>query len=207
MKGLIIKDFKMMKHDSIIGIMIPTLFFIISLFGGNIMFFTVMSVMMFALIPTLNIANDEKYKWNKYEAILPIKREHIVLEKYILLLIFIIPIIVAEALIIYFIKNYSINEMLTIISSMLFFGLITPSIVLPLYFLFGYNTGRMAGVPVSAVIYIVFTAISMKNNTTDSIVKSEFICNANTPLIFSLGLIFICISIILSIIIYKRKEF
>ncbi len=207
MKGLIIKDFKMMKHDSIIGIMIPTLFFIISLFGGNIMFFTVMSVMMFALIPTLNIANDEKYKWNKYEAILPIKREHIVLEKYILLLIFIIPIIVAEALIIYFIKNYSINEMLTIISSMLFFGLITPSIVLPLYFLFGYNTGRMAGVPVSAVIYIVFTAISMKNNTTDNIVKSEFIYNANTPLIFSLGLIFICISIILSIIIYKRKEF
>lgn len=207
MKGLIIKDFKMMKHDSIIGIMIPTLFFIISLFGGNIMFFTVMSVMMFSLIPTLNIAIDEKYKWDKYEAVLPIKKEHIVLEKYILLLIFILPIIAAESLIIYFIKGCSTNEILTIISSMMFFGLITPSIILPLYFLFGYNTGRMAGVPVSAVIYIVFTVISMKNSTTDSIVKSEFIYNANTPLIFSLGLIFICISIILSIIIYKRKEF
>ncbi len=207
MKGLIIKDFKMMKHDSIIGIMIPTLFFIISLFGGNFMFFTVMSVMMFALVPTLNIAIDEKYKWDKYEAVLPIKREHIVLEKYILLLIFILPIIAAEALIIYFIKGYSTNEMLTIISSMLFFGLITPSIVLPLYFLFGYNTGRIAGVPVSAIIYIIFYCLSMKNSTTDSIVKSEFLYNANTPLIFSLGIILICISIILSIIIYKRKEF
>jgi len=207
MKGLIIKDLKMMKHDSIIGIMIPTLFFIISLFGGNVMFFTVMSVMMFALVPTLNIANDERYKWDKYEAVLPIKREHIVLEKYILLLIFILPIIAAEALIIYFIKDYSANEMLTVISSMLFFGLITPSIILPLYFLFGYNTGRMAGVPVSAVIYIVFTVISMKNNTADSIVKSEFLYNTNTPLIFSLGIILICISIMLSIIIYKRKEF
>lgn len=207
MKGLIIKDFKMMKHDSIIGIMIPTLFFIISLFGGNIIFFTVMSVMMFSLIPTLNIAIDEKYKWDKYEAVLPIKKEHIVLEKYILLLIFILPIIAAESLIIYFIKGCSTNEILTIISSMMFFGLITPSIILPLYFLFGYNTGRMAGVPVSAVIYIVFTVISMKNSTTDSIVQSEFWYNANTPLIFSLGIILICISIILSIIIYKRKEF
>ncbi len=197
----------MMRHDSIIGIMIPTLFFIISLFGGNIMFFTVMSVMMFALVPTLNIANDERYKWDKYEAVLPIKREHIVLEKYILLLIFILPIIAAEALIIYFIKDCSTNEMLTIISSMLFFGLITPSIVLPLYFLFGYNTGRMAGVPVSAIIYIVFMVVSMKNSTTDNIVKSEFLYNANTPLIFSLGIIIISISIILSIIIYKRKEF
>ncbi len=207
MKGLLIKDFKMMKHDSIIGIMIPTLFFIISLFGGNFMFFTVMSVMMFALIPTLNIAIDEKYKWDKYEAVLPIKREHIVLEKYILLLIFILPIITAEALIIYFVKGCSTNEMLTIISSMLFFGLITPSIVLPLYFLFGYNTGRMVGVPVSAIIYIIFYCLSMKNSTTNSIVKSEFLPQTNTALYTAAGLVLISVSILISIIVYKRKEF
>lgn len=207
MKGLLIKDFKVMKHESIIGFLIPILFFLISLVGKNVMYFTGFSILMFALLPTLNIANDEKYKWDKYEAILPIKKEHIVLEKYILLFIFIIPIIAIESLIIFLVKDFSAHDMASLISTMLLFGVISPSIILPLYYLFGYNVGRTAGVPINVVIYILFYAVSMKNSTTDSIINSEFLPKANAILFIFIAVALIAISFFASIFIYKRKEF
>lgn len=207
MKGLIIKDFKMIRHESIISLLIPTLFFIISMIGHNVMYFTCFSVMMFALVPTLNIANDEKWKWDKYETVLPIKKEHIVLEKYIMLFLFIIPIILIEAMIIYFIKSCNAHEMASLVSIMFLFGIISPAIIFPVYYLFGYNTGRIVGVPISVIIYILFFAVSMKNSTTDSIINSEFLPQAN-PIVFSVtAAALICISIIISIVVYKRKEF
>ena len=149
MKGLIIKDFKMIRHESIISLLIPTLFFIISMIGHNVMYFTCFSVMMFSLVPTMNIANDEKWKWDKYETVLPIKKEHIVLEKYIMLFLFVIPIILIESIIIYFITGYSANDMASLVSIMFLFGILSPAIILPVYYLFGYNTGRIVGVPIN----------------------------------------------------------
>lgn len=207
MKGLIIKDFKMIRHESIISLLIPTLFFIISMIGHNVMYFTCFSVMMFSLVPTMNIANDEKWKWDKYETVLPIKKEHIVLEKYIMLFLFVIPIILIESVIIYLITGYSAHDMASLVSIMFLFGILSPAIILPVYYLFGYNTGRIAGIPLTVIIYIVFSAVSMKNSTTDSIIRSEFLPQAN-PIVFSITAItLICISIIISIMVYKRKEF
>lgn len=207
MKGLIIKDFKMMRHESIIPLIVPSVFFIISLIEHNSMYFSCFSVMMFALVPTLNIANDEKYKWDKYEAILPIKKEIIVLEKYIMVFIFVLPIIAIEALLFYFVKSYSADEILNLISSMLLFGLITPSLILPIYYKFGYNIGRIAGVPASIIIYSVFTAINLKENITGSIEETYFLAQINAPIYISAAIIITAVSILLSIIIYKRKEF
>lgn len=206
MKGLIIKDFKMMRHESPISYVIPIFFFIFSLLNEHSEYFAYFSIMMFALLPTLNIANDEKYKWDKYEAILPIKKEHIVLEKYVILIAFIVPITTAEAIIIQLIKDYTTYETLNMILIMLFFGLISPSVVLPLYFIFGYNTGRMAGVPLTAVIYICFLTIGV-NRTTNNIASREFLKNTNALLFILTGLTIILASIIISIIVYKRKEF
>lgn len=205
MKGLIIKEFKMMKHESILNFIIPIIFFIISLFGHSV-YFSLFSIMMFTLLPTLNIANDEKYKWDRYEAVLPIKREHIVLEKYIIMFIFILPIIIAEAVIIYRIKDYSTHEIISLVSSMFLFGLLSPSIVLPVYFLFGYNTARIAGVPSAMIIYGIFSAVTMINSPNQT-VTNEFLSHVNPILYFTVGIAIILISIMLSIIVYKRKEF
>jgi len=207
MKGLMIKDFKMMRHDSAIGFLVPVLFFVISLIGHNDMYFAGFSVMMFTLVPTLNIATDEKYKWDKYEAVLPIKKEHIVLEKYIMIFLFILPVIVIEALLFCLIKSYSANEVFRLISSLLLFGLLSPAVILPLYYLFGYNTSRIAGVPASVIIYSVFTAINLKGHITDGIDKYELLAQINAPANLLAAILITAVSILLSIIIYKRKEF
>lgn len=129
------------------------------------------------------------------------------LEKYIMLFLFVIPIILIESVIIYLITGYNANDMASLVSIMFLFGILSPAIILPVYYLFGYNIGRIAGIPLTVIIYIVFSAVSMKNSTTDSIIRSEFLPQAN-PIVFSITAItLICISIIISIMVYKRKEF
>lgn len=129
------------------------------------------------------------------------------LEKYIMLFLFVIPIILIESIIIYFITGYSANDMASLVSIMFLFGILSPAIILSVYYLFGYNTGRIVGVPINVIIYILFFAVSMKNSTTDSIIHREFLPQAN-PIAFSITAVaLICISIIISIMVYKKKEF
>lgn len=207
MKGLIIKDFKMMKHESIIGFIVPILFFIISLYSHGTIYFACFSVMMFTLLPTLNIANDEKWKWDKYETVLPIKKEHIVIEKYIMLFLFAIPTIIIESVSIYFAKGLNCNELLNLVSAMFMFGLLSPIIVLPIYFLFGYNIARIAGVPAGMIIYGIFTSIIMVRTNSDDIIRTEILPHINALILFVTGIVSVIISIIISTIVYKRKEF
>ena len=82
MKGLLIKDAILIKKYCILNFAISVLFFAISVMDPENILFALVSVVLISRIPITINAYDEQFKWNLFEAALPINRKTVVLEKY-----------------------------------------------------------------------------------------------------------------------------
>lgn len=134
MNGLLIKDLILIKKHNLGFFLVAAIFFALSVIQNTSMYFSYYSIAMISLTPIFTMAYDETYKWSKFEAIIPVKKQHIVLEKYIITFIFTIPAIIIEALIFHYAKGISIENTASLAYLMLFVGFISPAIVLPLNF-------------------------------------------------------------------------
>ena len=204
MKGLLIKDFKMIKKIGIIVILISALFFAISILSESSLNFSYYSILLLSAF-TINIMGyDEQANWNKYETILPISKTKIVFEKYLLILIMITPAIMIENLILYFNKSINASEIFDWSSSMLLLGIIIPCVILPIIFKVGYLKSRIFKlilIGLTAAIMVTITPIISQYTQTNWIEKldsSIFIVIAIILLIASFGL---------SVVLYKKREF
>ncbi|MDE6723656.1 MAG: ABC-2 transporter permease, partial [Eubacterium sp.] len=130
MKGLLIKDFKFIKKHNFGFIIVSVLFLCIAAINSSSMYFAYYSGAMISLMPIFTMAYDEHYNWNKYEAVLPIKKSIIVLEKYVLLAIISVPAVMIEAFVFHYVKGLSMEHTASLAYLMLFVSLISPAIVL-----------------------------------------------------------------------------
>ena len=154
MKGLLIKDAILIKKYCILNFAISVLFFAISVMDPENILFALVSVVLISLIPITINAYDEQFKWNLFEAALPINRKTVVLEKYALLLILVLPVTVIYSLIGLIFNDFSFEEFLFNWSVMLFTGIITPCVTIPILLKFGYIKSRV----ISIVVIILFAA-------------------------------------------------
>ena len=176
MKGLLIKDFKFIKKHNFGFIIVAALFFCLSVLSSSSMYFAYYSGAMISLMPVFTMAYDENYKWNKYEAILPIKKSAIVLEKYLLLIIISVPAVMIEALLLHYVKGLSTEHTASLSYLLLFISFLSPAIVLPLNFRFGYLKGKIINLIVIGVMAASITAINIRNKTGETALEI-----ANTP--------------------------
>lgn len=207
MKGLLIKDFKFIKKHNFGFIIVALLFFCLSVLSNSSMYFAYYSAAMISLMPVFTMAYDENYKWNKYEAILPIKKSAIVLEKYILLAIIAVPAVMIEALLFHYVKGLSIEHTTSLAYLMLFISFLSPAIVLPLNFRFGYLKGKIINLIVIGVMAASITAINIRNNTGETALEGQFTPQNDALLFAILGIILLMISLGLSVLLYKKREF
>lgn len=126
--------------------------FAISVMDPENILFALVSVVLISLIPITINAYDEQFKWNLFEAALPINRKTVVLEKYALLLILVLPVTVIYSLIGLIFNDFSFEEFLFNWSVMLFTGIITPCVTIPILLKFGYIKSRV----ISIVVIILF---------------------------------------------------
>lgn len=207
MKGLLIKDFLLIKKHNISFLFVWVLFFGLSLLSETSMYFSYYSIAMISLMSVFTMAYDENSKWNRYEAILPIKESTIVLEKYILVSITTIPFIILETLAFYFVKELSVENTASLAYLMIFIGIICPAVTLPINFRFGYLKGKLINFIVIAVMAASVTAINMINSTGGTAVDSNFKPQADAFLFAVLAVILFIISFGLSVVLYRRREF
>ena len=141
MKGLLIKDFYMAKKNLFMFIILPYITLFLSFYMKSL-FYANYFVIILSLIPVYIIALDETYKWNKYETLLPTKKTLVVIEKYFLLLLSVLPYILIHAVLL-FIFRENVHTVISEVSVLLFMGIAVPSVLLPITFKMGYIKARI----------------------------------------------------------------
>lgn len=156
MKGLLIKDFYMIKKYCRWFILAVSIFIVVSVFSNDNAFFVIYPIMITSVLPVNLISYDEKSKWSSYCAVFPYSRVAIVSAKYIISLIsaavcmILIGIAQAVRMNITGTVNFSEYNMLMQISFII--SMLAPGFILPGIYKFGVEKGRI-------IYFIVIIAV------------------------------------------------
>ena len=216
MKGLIIKDLCVLKNQMKTLLLVLAFFVIFSIINEDATFilFLVPFYMIMILITTFNY--DEFNKWDAYCNSLPLSRKEIVKSKYILFnatsLIVLIVGILTSIIIPNFIENTTFESLFASIIGVAFGICLVISLLIPFYYKFGANKGRIMlflCIVILALIIGMITSLDIFNN----IELMNLLNSLNnlsigmiTLLLIILTIIVMSISYYISVRIYKNKE-
>lgn len=216
MKGLIIKDLCVLKNQMKTLLLVLAFFVIFSIINEDATFilFLVPFYMIMILITTFNY--DEFNKWDAYCNSLPLSRKEIVKSKYILFnatsLIVLIVGILASLIIPNFIENTTFESLFASIIGVAFGICLVISLLIPFYYKFGSNKGRIMlflCIVILALIIGMITSLDIFNNKE----LMNLLNSLNNLSIGMITLLLIIVTIIIMIIsyyisvrIYKNKE-
>ncbi len=216
MKGLIVKDLCVLKNQIKTLLLVLAFFVIFSIINEDTSFilFLVPFYMIMILITTFNY--DEFNKWDSYCNSLPLSRKEIVKSKYILFnatsLIVLIVGILASLIIPSFIENTTFESLFASIIGVAFGICLVISLLIPFYYKFGANNGRimlLLCIVIFALIVGMITSLDIFNN----IELMHLLNSLNnlslgmiTLLLIILTIIVMTISYYISVRIYKNKE-
>ena len=216
MKGLIIKDLCVIKNQMKSLLLVLALFIFLSIANKDATFvlFLIPFYMIMILITTFNY--DEFNKWDSYCNSLPLSRKEIVKSKYILFnatsLIVLIVGILASLIIPNFIENTTFESLFASIIGVAFGICLVISLLIPFYYKFGSNKGRIMlflCIVILALIIGMITSLDIFNNKEQmNLLNSlnNLSLGMITLLLIILAIIVMSISYYISVRIYKNKE-
>lgn len=217
MKGLIIKDLCVIKNQMKSLLLVLALFIFLSIANKDATFvlFLIPFYMIMILITTFSY--DEFNKWECYCNSLPLSRKEIVKAKYILFnassLILIMLGILASFIIPNFIENITFESIFASIIGVAFGICLVISLLIPFYYKFGSQKGRIMlflTIAILALLIGAITSLDIFNN----IELMNLINNLNNLSLGMFALLLIIVTVIImnisyyiSIKIYSNKEF
>ncbi|MDE5984139.1 MAG: ABC-2 transporter permease [Eubacterium sp.] len=207
MKGLLIKDFMILRKHCLVNVLVSLIFFAISILSYESMYFAYYSVAIFSVVSITLFAYDESYRWNRFECVLPLKRSTVVNEKYLFLLTIVIPAVLIESICFGIRFHLDKSDLISLMSLMLFYGFVSPIIVIPILFKFGFVKGKMINMLVIAIMASAITVINFKNSADGLMLEGYFTPQRDAVLFAVLAVILLFISWIISRIIYSKKQF
>lgn len=144
MKGLFLKDFYVAKKNLrtfLIMILAFSLGSLASRENGN--FFLCYGIVMMPGITMSLISYDERYHWDSYAGAMPLNREQMVTEKYLLHLVMVLVWLPVLLVLQHFQQVPAFGGApLTLLVAGLNLGLLLPGILLPIIFALGTEKGR-----------------------------------------------------------------
>ena len=217
MKGLIIKDLCVLKNQMKTLLLVLAFFIIFSIINEDATFilFLVPFYMIMILITTFNY--DEFNKWDSFCNSLPLSRKEIVKSKYILFnatsLIVLILGIIASRIIPNFIENITFESIFASIIGVAFGICLVISLLIPFYYKFGANKGRIMLFLCIVILALLIGAITSLD-IFNIIELMNLINNLNNLSLGMFALLLIIVTVIImtisyyiSIKIYSNKEF
>ena len=88
MKGLLLKDWYIIRNKGKVFFLIIPIYLLIALGGSQNYFFLFFTAVFVAMVPRTLAAYDEHAHWNRYTAVLPLSKGQLVLSRYLILLFF-----------------------------------------------------------------------------------------------------------------------
>lgn len=217
MKGLLLKDFALMKMQKNFFIIILGIAAFITILEKNISFPMGFLPIVISLFTLSTISYDEFDNGNAFLFSLPITRKDYVLEKYIFGLIsgimFLLLGTVISLVVIGITKTGSFNEIFLTAGSLFPTILLILSIMLPFILKFGGEKGRIAIIGVMGFIFVIGLLLI---KTTEYLGIDLYVLINKLPkfeplvyiiLFLLLSVVILGISYLISLTILKKKEF
>lgn len=202
MKGLLLKDFYLLRKYCRAFIFMVIVFWAASLFAEDNAFLSTYPVLLASVMPVTLISYDEREKWNLYSAALPYSRGQIVSAKYLTGLLSVLVVMVmtvgGQTARMVYQGVASPKSVLAMMAPYIVISLIGPSVLLPIIYKFGTEKGRIA-------YYILIGVICGSAVFIPAI--TDFMNLLRFPLVIAAATIVIYAgSWLLSIAIYRKKE-
>lgn len=216
MKGLIIKDLCVIKNQMKSLLLVLALFIFLSIANKDATFvlFLIPFYMIMILITTFSY--DEFNKWECYCNSLPLSRKEIVKAKYLLFnassLVVIVLGVLASFIIPNFIENTTFESIYASIIGVAFGICLVISLLIPFYYKFGSQKGRIMlflTVAILALLIGTITSLDVFNNIElMNIINSlnNLSLGMFTLLLIIVTIIIMTISYYISVKIYSNKE-
>lgn len=203
MTGLILKDILNLKKQAKLYLILVTFYLTIGIVNENSSMFSSMMTMVSVMIPITAMSYDERNKWDRYALTMPISRGNIVVSRYLLGVIFLIAALALSTPINMIFSKINITENILINLASLSAGITIMSVIFPLLIKFGVEKGRILMmlvlfVPIAIVMMVSKIGISMPDEETIELLIYL------SPII---AVVIFLISMYISLLIYKRKEF
>ena len=207
MKGLLLKDWYMMKKYCRSYIIIAAVFIAVSFFSNDNMFFIFYPCLLCGMIPVNLLGYDERSRWMQYSGTLPYTRTQIVSGKYLIGLLAQLTILVvtgvAQAVKMTVAGNFVFVDFAVLMLLMLIVSTLTSSICLPFVFKLGVEKGRTA-------YYIMIGFVCGASVLASGILRGQLMSEIQPNLILALvavvGIGVYLLSWYLSIVFFRKRE-
>ena len=207
MKGLLLKDWYMMKKYCRAYLVIAVVFIAVSLVNTDNMFFLFYPCMFCGMIPDNLLAYDERSRWMQYSGTLPYTRAQIVSAKYLIGLLTQVVILVltgiAQGVKMTVSGTFVFSDFLVLMLLLLTVSTLTSSISLPFFFKLGVEKGRTA---YYAMIGFVCGASVLASSLLNAQTEMEIQPNLLLVVLPLIGICVYALSWYLSIVFYKKRE-
>ena len=207
MKGLLLKDWYMMKKYCRSYIFIATAFIALALFSNDNMFFIFYPCLLCGMIPVNLLGYDERSRWMQYSGTLPYTKTQIVSAKYLIGLLaqaaLLIVTGVSQGIKMTAAGNFVFGEFVVLMLLMLVVATLSSSISLPFIFKLGVEKGRTA-------YYVMIGFVCGASALASSYFRGQFTAEIKPNLILVIlavaGIGMYILSWYMSIVFYKKRE-
>ncbi len=211
MKGLILKDLLNLKGNVKFILLFIIMFgFMSSLGDGNVNNFIGVIIVFCTTMIVSTFSYDDLNKWDSYVLTMPIKRNDIVLSKYLTMLIFsfigALVSLIVSVIIGYFKNTLVLNETLLINALILSVSVCFGSLILPLVYKFGTERARLLIILCFLVPTLALLAFKSILENISSPISIEIIFNTLVYSIPFIAIFLFVVSYFISSKIYSKKE-
>lgn len=200
MKGLLLKDFYVLKKELRAFLFIVVFFTAFSFLGDNNSFFMFYGLIMLPIVNISLISYDERSHWDSFLETTPVSRSTAVTEKYLLNLLLLLlwsPVVLA----VYLVQAANLGNPVQAICICAYMALFFPAVIYPFIFALGSEKGRFA---YFIFIFAAMAAIAAGVSLMD---RGAFVIPDELSLILLLPPVVIyLISWRLSIALYKKRS-
>ena len=207
MKGLLLKDWYMMRKYCRAYLLIAVVFIVVSLFSNDNMFFAFYPCLLCGMIPVTLLALDERSRWMQYSGTLPYTKTQIVSGKYLIGLFAQLAILIAtsvgQVVKMSVAGSFVFGDFAVLMLLLLIVSTLSSSICLPFVFKLGVEKGRTA-------YYIMIGFVCGASVLASSILRGQLVSEIQPNLILGLvavvGVGIYILSWYLSVVFFKKRE-
>lgn len=207
MKGLLLKDLYMTKKYCRSFLLLIVVFTAVSVFGNDSAFMIFYPCMVTGMIPVTLLSYDEREKWNEYAGTLPYDRADLVSVKYIMALLLGAVMVVfstaAQTAKLLIRGTFTPGELLSLLMTFIVVSLIVPTLMLPFFFRFGVEKGRVAYYVTIGVICGGLAVLSGVGDGTGGLFAGRTLSGFTALVLVA---VLFAVSWRLSVCFYQRRE-
>ena len=207
MKGLLLKDWYMMKKYCRYYLFVSIGFIILSMLSSGNMFFVFYPCLLCGMIPVNLLGYDERSRWTEYVGTLPYSKTQIVSAKYLIGLFtqiaMLIVICVAQGVKMGIDGTFVLKEFLLLMMLLLIMASVSSSLTLPFVFKYGVEKGRGA---YYVMIGVVCAGSIIASTAFMEGMQNKIQMTAVLPITCLVGIGIYVLSWYLSVVFYKKKE-